>query len=32
MAVSELEPMLFDPSPSVQLAASLAIVVATAPH
>ena len=32
MAVSELEPMLFDPSPSVQLAAALAIVVATAPH
>ncbi|RLS46172.1 MAG: apolipoprotein N-acyltransferase [Planctomycetota bacterium] len=32
MAVPELEPMLFDPSPSVQLAAALAIVVATAPH
>ena len=32
MAVPELEPMLFDPSPSVQLAAAMAIVVATAPH
>ena len=32
MAVPELEPMLFDPSPSVQLAAALAIVAATAPH